>query len=90
MGSTYLRQAINHMRNKVNETLSGLRKDYHSKKLEEHKNDLKGTWKVLKHAMGQGSKTTNVDKTKVKYKGNIYKDVDHLKLICQLNYSKPN
>ena len=50
------------MRNKVNITLSFFRKGYYSEKLEEHKNDLKGTWKVLKYAMGQGSKTTNVDK----------------------------
>ena len=49
-----------------------MRKGYYSKKLEEHKNDLKGTWKVLKHAMGQGSKTTNVDK--ITEKGCQYTD----------------
>ena len=37
MGSTYLWQAFNQMRNKVNITLSDLRKGYYSKKLEELK-----------------------------------------------------
>ena len=65
--STYLRQAFNHVRNKVNRTLSELRKQYYSQKIEENKDDIKGTWKVLKQAMGQISKTNNIDK--VIYKG---------------------
>ena len=84
MGSTYFRQAFNHMKNKVNITLSDLRKGYYSKKLEEHKNDLKRTWKVLKHAMGQGSKTTNVDK--IIQKGCQYTDNKEIADICNEHF----
>ena len=61
-GSTYLRQAFNHVRNKVNRTLSELRIKYYTQKLDENKDDIKGTWKVLKQAMGQGTKSNNINK----------------------------
>ena len=59
-GSTYLRQAFNHVRNKVNRTLSELRIKYYTQKLDENKDDIKGTWKVLKQ--GQGTKSNNINK----------------------------
>ena len=49
-----------------------------------HKNDLKGTWKVLKHAMGQRSKTTNVDK--IKEKGCQYIDNKEIADICNKHF----
>ena len=61
-GSTYLRQAFNHVRNKVNRTLSELRIMYYMQKLDENKDDIKGIWKVLKQAMGQGTKSNNINK----------------------------
>ena len=72
------------MRHKVNRTLSDLRKGYYSKKLEEHKNDVKGTWKVLKHAVGEGSKTTNVDK--ITEKGCQYTDNKEIADICNKHF----
>ena len=84
IGSTYLQQAFNHMRNKVNYLFLTCEKAIIKKKLEEHKNDLKGTWKVLKHAMGQGSKTTNVDK--ITEKGCQYTDNKEIADICNKHF----
>ena len=61
-GSTYLQQAFNQVRNKVNRTLSELRIKYYMQKLDENKDDIKGTWKVLKQAIGQGTKSNNINK----------------------------
>ena len=61
-GSEYLRQAFNHARNKVNKLLLDLQKNYYSKKIEENKDNLKGTRKILKQAMGQESKSSTIEK----------------------------
>ena len=65
-GSECLRQAFNHTRNKVNKLLSDLQKTYYSKKIEENKNNLKGTWKIFKEAMGQESKHSTIEKLFIK------------------------
>ena len=83
-GSVYLRQAFNHIRNKVNVKLSELRKNYYSQKLEENKENLKGTWKVLKQAMGQGTKSLNIDK--VIYEGTEYTDDKEIADICNKHF----
>ena len=59
-GSCILRQAYNQMRTKVNQKLYLLRKNYYANKIEQHKDDLKTTWKILKNATGP-HKTTGKD-----------------------------
>ena len=68
-GSICLRKAFNHVRNKVNKALSDLQQSYYAQRTEENKDNLKGTWKILKQAIGQGTKSTNMDK--VIYEGSI-------------------
>ena len=65
-GSEYLRQAFNYTRNKVNKLLSDLKKLL-IKNIEENKDNLKGTWEILKQAMGQESESSTIEK--VIYKG---------------------
>ena len=60
-GSNILRQAYNHIRNKVNSTLRKLRKSYYTNKIQINEGNLKkNTWKVLKEAIGQNDKTCSV------------------------------
>ena len=61
-GSSVLRQAYSQVRAKVNHRLYILRKNYYSSKIEEHKYDLKNTWKVLKGATGKTYKTIEIEK----------------------------
>ena len=61
-GSNILRQAYNHIRNKVNSTLRKLRKNYYTNRIQINEGNLKNTWKVLKEAIGQNDKTCSVDK----------------------------
>ena len=53
-GSEYIRQAFNHLRSKVNYELNHAKRNYYTCKIEQHKDNLKLTWKVLKHAVGEG------------------------------------
>ena len=39
-----------------------LRKNYYTSKIEQHKYDLKNTWKVLKGAIGKTHKTIEIEK----------------------------
>ena len=39
-------------------TIRDLRKKYYYKKIEENKDDTKGTWKILKYAMNKGNNAT--------------------------------
>ena len=39
-----------------------LRHDFYEKKIEDNKNSLKVTWKILKQAIGQCTKSSSVDK----------------------------
>ena len=50
-GSSVLTQAYSQVRAKVNQKLYELRKNYYTSKIEQHKYDLKNTWKVLKGAI---------------------------------------
>ena len=61
-GSNLLRQAYNHIKNRVNYKLFTLRKNYYSDKIEENKGNLKGTWKILRQAIGLGNKSVGIDK----------------------------
>ena len=69
-GSHILRQAYNQIRAKVNQKMYLLRKNYYSNKIEQHKDDLKTTWKILKSAIGKAQKASrkekiNIDEIKV-------------------------
>ena len=46
----------------MNYKLFTLRKNYYSNKIEENKGNLKGTWKILRQAIGQGNKSVSIDK----------------------------
>ena len=83
-GSEYLQQAFNHTRNKVNKLLSDLQKDYCSKKIEENKDNLKGTWKILKQAMGQEPKSSTIGK--VIHKGYEISDKKVIANICNEHF----
>ena len=83
-GSEYLRQAFNHFRNKVNKILSDLQKNYYSKKIEENKDNLKGTWKILKQAMGQESKSSTIEKAI--HKGYEIADKKEIANICHEHF----
>ena len=61
-GSKLLRQAFNQMRSRVNHELYKARKDYYTSQIEKHEDSLKDTWKIIKHAIGQSSKGTQIDK----------------------------
>ena len=53
-GSEYIRQAVNHLRSKVNYELSHAKRNYYTCKIKQHKDNVKLTWKVLKHAIEEG------------------------------------
>ena len=64
-GSVYLRQAFQQMRNKVNYSLRKLRSDYYTRKIEENKNNLRNTWKILKSVINETSKCSSIEKIRV-------------------------
>ena len=57
-----------HFRNKINTERRQKKTEYFNKKLNEHKGDIKGMWKVLNMALGKRSKTTNFTTVKVNKK----------------------
>ena len=64
-GSHILKQAYNQIRAKVNQKLYLLRKNYYCNKIEQHKDDLKTTWKILKSAIGNTQKTSGIEKINI-------------------------
>ena len=83
-GSECMWQAFNHTRNKVNKLLSDPQKNYCSKKIEENKDNLKGTWMILKQAMGQESKSSTIEK--VIHKGCEVSDKEEIANICNEHF----
>ena len=61
-GSKYLRQAFQYLRNKVDYTLRKLKSDYYTKKIEDNKDNLRNTWKVLKKVINRKGKCNLVNK----------------------------
>ena len=61
-GSCILRQAYNQIKTKVSQKFYSSRKNYYTNKIEQHKDDMKNTWKILKHATGRTHKTVGIDK----------------------------
>ena len=60
-GSKYLRQALLNIRGRVYQELRYLCNSYYSGKIDEHKTDPKQTWKILKKALGKGSKSAIIE-----------------------------
>ena len=61
-GSCILRQAYNQIKTKVSRKFYSSRKHYYNNKIEQHKDDMKNTWKILNHAIGRTHKTVGIDK----------------------------
>ena len=78
--SVCLRKTFNHVSKRINKILSDSQQSYYAQKIEENKNNLKGTWKVLKQVIGQGTKSTNIDK--VIYEGSEHTDSKEIADIC--------
>ena len=64
-GSCILRQAYNQMKTKVSQEFYSSRKNYYTNKTEQHKDDVKNTWKILKHAIGRTQKTVGIVKVNI-------------------------
>ena len=60
-GSPYLQQAFQQIRNKVTYSIRKARADYYSKTIEENKDGLQKTWKVLKQAINKNEKSTVIN-----------------------------
>ena len=74
--SKYLRQAFQHLRNKVNYTLRKMKSDYYTKKIEDNGDNLRNTWKVLKKVINRNGKcnlvnTITVNNTEITNKQKI-------------------
>ena len=78
-GSRYFYQAFLNIRNQAKRLLYKLRKNYYSQKIEECKGDIKATRKVLKHAIKQPCKSSNIEK--VHYMRN---DITDTKMIAEV------
>ena len=61
-GSKYLRQAYQHLHNKVCYSTKNLNIDYNTKKIQEASGNIKNTWKVLKKLTDKASKEGNIQK----------------------------
>ena len=55
IGSKYLHQAFQQVRNKVKYGIRKLRSEYYRNKIEENRGDLKATWTILKEVTIQGN-----------------------------------
>ena len=64
-GSCILRQAYNQIRTKVNLKLYLLRNNYYANKIEQHRDDLKTTWTILKSAIGKPHTTARIEKINI-------------------------
>ena len=79
-GSRILRQAYNQIKTKVCQKFYSIRRNYYTNKIEQHKDDIKNTWKILKHATGRTHKTVGIDGinmegTEITDKNRLPKDV---------------
>ena len=72
-GSSVLRQAYGQVRAKVNHRLYILRKNYYTSKIEQHKYDLKNTWKLLKVAIGKTHKPLKLKRLALRVKNLLIK-----------------
>ena len=75
-----LRQAYDQVRAKVNHSLYIFQKNYYNSKIEQHKYDLKNTWKVLKGAIGKTHKTIEIEN--ISFKGKEFTDKRQITELC--------
>ena len=68
----------------MNYKLFTLRKNYYSDKIEENKGNLKGTWKILKQAIGQGNKSVSIDK--IVSNGSYISDGGNIARVCNQHF----
>ena len=80
-GSSVLREAYGQVRAKVNHRLYILRKNYYTSKIEQHKYDLKNTWKVLKGAIGKTHKAIEIEK--ISFEGKEFTDKKQITELCK-------
>ena len=64
-GCKYLRETFQHLCNKVDYTLRKLKSDYYTKKIEDNKDKLRDTWKVLKKVINRKGNCNLVNKITV-------------------------
>ena len=83
-GSRYFYQAFLNIRNQVKRLLYKLGKNYYSQKIEECKGDMKATWKVLKRAIKQPRKSSNIEK--IQYMGNEITDTKMIAEVCNEHF----
>ena len=69
----------------MSKLLSDQQKNYYSKKIEENKDNLKGTWKLLKQAMGQEFQSSTIEK--VIHKGCEISDKKEIANICNEHFA---
>ena len=79
-GSSVLKQAYSQVRARVNQKVHELRKNYYTRKIEQHKHDLKNTWKVLKGAIGKANKTIEIEK--INFEGKEFTDKEQITELC--------
>ena len=61
-----------------------LRKNYYTSKIEQHKYDLKNTWKVLKGATGKTHKTIEIEK--ISFEGKEVTDKKQITELCNEHF----
>ena len=79
-----LKQAYGQVRAKVNQRLYILLKSYYTSKIEQHKYDLKNTWKVLKGAIGKTHKTIEIEK--ISFEGKEFTDKKQITELCHEHF----
>ena len=72
------------VRAKVNHRLYIFRKNYYTSKIEQHKYDLKNTWKVLKDAVGKTHKTIEIEK--ISFEGKEFTDKKQITELCNEHF----
>ena len=84
-GSEYIRQALIHLRSKVSYELYQAKRNYYTRKIEQHRDNLKLTFKVLKHAFGVGVSTTISAIDRLELDDDIISDSRKISEICHEN-----
>ena len=72
------------MRAKVNQKLYEIQKNYYTSKIEQHKYDLKNTWKVLKGAIGKAHKAMEIEK--INFEGKEFTDKRQTTELCSEHF----
>ena len=79
-----LRQAYGQVRAKVIHRLYILRKNYYASRIEQHKYDLKNTWKILKVAIGKAHKTIEIER--ISFESKEFTDKKQITELCSEHF----